>query len=93
MLHGVTSPSYDKRQQMGFHHLSVPPASLDDPGKGPGPSIKHAWGLPTTDKHRLLWASGCGGLRRLARRDITVGTQARLSVCTQVWNPSHHRLT
>jgi hypothetical protein len=78
---------------MGFHHLSGPPTSLDDTVKGPGPWVKQGQGIPVADKHRLLWAWGSGGLRRLARRDVVVGTHAHLSVCTRVWNPSHHFLT
>jgi hypothetical protein len=46
----------------------------------------------TMDKHCTLWALGNGGLRRLARRDVAVGTHAHLTVCTRVRNLSHHRL-
>jgi hypothetical protein len=49
-------------------------------------------GLPVVDKYRPLWPSGSSNLRRLAWRDIAVGTNTRLIVCTWVWNPSHDHL-
>jgi hypothetical protein len=78
---------------MGFHHLSNPPASLVDPEPTLGPPIKHAQGLPATDKHCPLKASGSDILRRLAQRDVAVGTHVHLIVCIQVQNPSHHHKT
>jgi hypothetical protein len=93
MINAIASPPYDYHRQTGFHHLSAPLASLDDPGQRSGPSDKHARGLPTMDKHRPLRASGSGGLRRLVRRDVAVGTHAHLIVCARVGNPSHCRLT
>jgi hypothetical protein len=82
-----------KHEWTGFHHLSAPPTSLSDLGQGPGPLVKCARGLPTVDKHCPPWALGNVGLKRLARRDVAVGAHARLTIRTQVWNPSHHRLT
>jgi hypothetical protein len=82
-----------KHGQIGFHHLSAPPISLSDPGQGPRPPVKHAQGLPTVDKHRPPRASGSVGLKHLAQRDVAVGTHTCLTIRTQVWNPTHHRLT
>jgi hypothetical protein len=79
--------------QTGFHHLSAPHASLSDLGQGPRPSVKRAQWLPTADKNRPPQASGSIGLKRLAQRDVAVGTHADLTIRTRVWNPSHHRLT
>jgi hypothetical protein len=93
MIYTITSPPYDYHGQMGFCHISAPPTSLVDLGYRPGPPVKHAWGLPAIDKHCPLQASGSGGLRRLARRDVAAGTHVHLIVCTRVWNPSHHCLT
>jgi hypothetical protein len=70
-----------------------PSCLSDDLGQRPGPLVKCTRGLPAVDKHRPLWTSGSGGLRRLARRDVAVGTHAYLIVCTRVWNPSHRHLT
>jgi hypothetical protein len=78
---------------MGFHHLSTPPASLDDPGQRPWPLIKRARGLPVLDKHRPVRVSESDNLRRLTRRDVAVGTHVHLTVCTRVWNSSHRHLT
>jgi hypothetical protein len=75
-------------RQTGFHHLFALPASLIDPGHRPGPPVKHALGLPTTDKHYPLWASGSCSLRCLARRDVAIGTHVLLTVCTRVQNLS-----
>jgi hypothetical protein len=73
--------------------VSAPPISLSDPGQVSGPPVKRTRGLPTTDKHYLLWASGSFGLKCLAQRDVAVGTHTRLTIHTQVWIPSHRRLT
>jgi hypothetical protein len=75
------------------HHFPAPSASFDDPGQRTKPPVKRAQGLPTADNHHPLQASGSGGLRCLAQRDVAVGTHVHLTECTQVWNSSHHRLT
>jgi hypothetical protein len=62
------------------------------PGEGTQAPGQTFLGHPTADSHRLLWASGSGRLRCLARRDTAVGTHAHLSVSTRVWNPFHHCL-
>jgi hypothetical protein len=50
---------------MGFHHLSAPPATHIDLEQGPELPVKRARGLPTTNKHHSLWASGSSSLRHL----------------------------
>jgi hypothetical protein len=71
--------------------LPLPPLSSTR-GRDSGPWSSVPEGFPQMDKHCPLRASGSGGLRRLAQRGIAVGIHAHLTVCTQVWNPPHHRL-
>jgi hypothetical protein len=40
-------------------------SSLNDPGQGPKPPVKHARRLAAMDKHHLLWDTGSVGLKRL----------------------------
>jgi hypothetical protein len=75
---------------MGFYHLSALPS---DPGQGPEPPVKHALGLPATDKPHPLQTLCSVGLKRLASLDITIGTHVHLTLHTRVWNTSHHLLT
>jgi hypothetical protein len=84
MIHVIASPLYDQRGQIEFHHLSAPPASLDDPGQRSGSTDMHARGLLVVDKHHPLRASGSGSLRRLTRRDVAVRTHPHMIVCTRV---------
>jgi hypothetical protein len=90
IINSITSLPYYLHGRTGFHHLSTLPSDL---GQAPGPPIKHARELPTMDKHHPHWASGNVNLERLARRDIAVRAHAHLTICTRVWNPSHHRST
>jgi hypothetical protein len=68
-------------------------SSLSDSGHGPGPLVKHAWGLAAMDKHHLLQDLSSVGLKRLVWRDIAIGAHAHLTIHTRLLNPSHRRLT
>jgi hypothetical protein len=72
--------------------LPIPPLSLTR-GKDPGPWSNMPRGFPQWISIASPGASSSGCLRRLARRDIAVGAHTHVTVCTQVLNSSHHRLT
>jgi hypothetical protein len=88
-IHVVDSPPTIRCEQIGFHHLSILPISIVDPGQGPRIQVKHAQGLPIADKHHPLRALGRVVLTHMARRGVAIGAHTRLSVCTRLWNPSH----
>jgi hypothetical protein len=77
----ISPPDYPSRLSR------QPGAETRVPGKAhPGASHKR---IRSADPR----TSGSRGRRSLARMDVAIGAHTHLTVCTQVLNSSHHRLT
>jgi hypothetical protein len=67
--------------------MSARPASLLNLRQGLGLQSSMSGGFQQGISTTSPKASGTGGLRRLARWDVDVGTHVHLTVCTQVLEP------